>query len=215
MIELVQRNPAPKPASVIRPDFAFLDIEASGLHDTSYPIEIGWSDDGLNSSSFLIRPQDDWGVRDWSHESEQVHGIPRERLFDEGIPVLEAAERLNAEMMGKRVFSDHPRMELFWLRRLYVAAGWRVAFTVVEETHAIVLHLQPKAHESQYLMQRFAQSQDLAERIYPHIHRAAEDSVGLAAVFRMTVDPEFFGSVVNHDLERGHAARSVNLRQVP
>jgi len=76
------RPEPPKPSNPLRPDFAFFDIEAYGLHETSYPIEMGWSDDGLNVTSFLIRPADDWEERDWSWESEKVHGITREQVMD-------------------------------------------------------------------------------------------------------------------------------------
>jgi len=38
----------------------FLDLEASGLHRTSYPIEVGWAFLDFTADGFLLRPAPDW-----------------------------------------------------------------------------------------------------------------------------------------------------------
>jgi len=56
----------------------FLDIEASSLSNSSYPIEIAWSDENENIESYLINPEliEEW--TDWDFYSEhEIHGISR------------------------------------------------------------------------------------------------------------------------------------------
>jgi len=189
----------PKPKEVLRPDFFFLDVEASGLHETSYPIEIGWADDALNAWSFLIRPEPDWGIGDWRSSAQDVHGISRERTMEEGILVHEAVDRLNSTLGGKHVFSDAHRQDLLWLRRLYVAANARINFTLVDETQAAATHLRPGEYVIPMLLQRYSEAHILSEKHYPHTHRAAEDAIGMAAAFRMTADADFYEEVVAFD----------------
>lgn len=80
--------------------YTFLDIEASGLDQAdSYPIEIAWSDTLGNHDVFLIRPSSCWVH--WDERAEAVHGIARETLLGNGIPLREAAERLNESSESK------------------------------------------------------------------------------------------------------------------
>lgn len=57
-----------------------IDIEASGLRPASYPIEIGIVGAGTEYQSLIV-PEEGW--QHWSTESEAVHGICREVLFDQ------------------------------------------------------------------------------------------------------------------------------------
>lgn len=188
----------PMPIGILRPDFRFLDVEASGHHDSSYPIEVGWSDDALETDSFLIRPPPEWGTDDWLGEAQDVHGITREQLMDEGVSLQEAVARLNDLLADKFVFSDAPGFDLAWLRRLYVSADRRIAFGLHDETAAVAFHLEPKEEDIPALMKRYAEAFVLSEQIYPHTHRAAPDAMGMAATFRMTVDGDFFREVAAH-----------------
>ena len=71
---------------------AFLDIEASGLGEHSFPIEIGWAIPFDKERGFLIRPAPDWTY--WSAIAEEVfHRISRDELLREGIPADEAVRR--------------------------------------------------------------------------------------------------------------------------
>lgn len=193
------RPEPPKPSNILRPDFAFFDVEASGLHETSYPIEMGWSDDGLNVTSFLIRPAPDWDEEDWLVTAQDIHGISREQIMDEGILIKEAVERLNGCLGGRFVFSDAPRQDMLWLRRLYVAANARINFQISDEPHAAGTHMRPGQHVIPMLLKRYSEAHIFAEQYYPHTHRAGDDAKGMAAAFRMTVDSEFFDEVAAYD----------------
>lgn len=62
----------------------FGDIEASGLDEASYPIEIGWSLPDGRTRSFLIKPEPEW--THWDEAAEDLHGISREELEKSGLP---------------------------------------------------------------------------------------------------------------------------------
>jgi hypothetical protein len=91
--------------------YLFVDVESSGIHAGSYPIEIGWCGLDLIATSFLIRPHVSWTEDDWSVTSEKVHGIPRQSAIAEGIDVVEAATRLKAACVGKEIVSDSPHFD--------------------------------------------------------------------------------------------------------
>ena len=65
-----------------------IDFEASCLprHGLSYPIEVGIARKG-QARSWLIRPHDDWAGWHWSAEAEALHGLSRDRVEREGLPV--------------------------------------------------------------------------------------------------------------------------------
>lgn len=109
----------------------FLDVEASGLHRGSYPVEIGWvSHDLTAADSFLVRPTPEWGLTEWSPAAERVHGLSLPRLAAEGLPPSDAAERLNRRLEGAAVLTDSPSHDGRWLRALYEAAATEAAFEI-------------------------------------------------------------------------------------
>ena len=105
---------------------AFIDFEASSLDlIASYPIEVGicMPDGALHS--WLIQPHVLW--QDWSESAETIHGISRQRLLQEGMPVSEVAQQLN-KLLPEQVFCDAWTFDSFWLHRLFRAAGEVPAF---------------------------------------------------------------------------------------
>lgn len=56
---------------------SFIDFEASGLGQHSYPIEVGWSDRAGNIRSMLIRPTGEWFEEPlaWDLNAQALHGI--------------------------------------------------------------------------------------------------------------------------------------------
>jgi DNA polymerase III epsilon subunit-like protein len=160
----------------------FLDVEASGLHAGSYPIEVGWCGLDLIATSFLIRPHATWTEDDWSVTSERVHGITRQQVMAEGIGVAEAAARLNAACAGKDVISDNPSFDQGWLSKLFREAGVTQAFALrdLSALEALVVqHAELPASELEELREQVG-------RYYPHIHRAAAD-VRRAAALLLTL----------------------------
>ena len=63
-------------------DTLFFDLEASGLHPTSHPVEVAWVAHDLTAArSNLIQPAEDWSDWDWHFEAEGVHKLSRDWLF--------------------------------------------------------------------------------------------------------------------------------------
>ncbi len=109
----------------------FVDLEASGLGAESYPIEVAWkSPDSNASDNFMINPDSVEGWTYWDEFAEELHGIDRERLVDEGIDALVACLRLNSVLEGKTLISDAFEFDSFWMRRLYEAADMQPTFTM-------------------------------------------------------------------------------------
>ncbi|MGM0785969.1 MAG: hypothetical protein ACQEUM_17885 [Pseudomonadota bacterium] len=160
------------------PLITFLDVEASGLQQPdSYPIEIGWADTLGNSDAFLIRPIDTWSH--WDGHAEALHGIPRSRLLEEGITVVDAACRLN-DMLGiERVFCDALAFDGFWLDRLFNAAEMEASFQLVD---VFQLYGTLDAERAARMMDILGNTQAT--------HRAREDAERYAAAYCATIiDP--------------------------
>jgi len=104
-----------------------IDVEASGLAEQSYPIEIAWQDtENVNQfDSFLIQPLDSWSY--WDDHAEQViHHISRAELFQKGISPAAACDRLNQHLRGKTVYSDAVSYDQRWVTSLFEAVGMRM-----------------------------------------------------------------------------------------
>jgi len=163
----------------------FLDVEASGLHDGSYPIEVAWADADLRVRGFLIRPMDHWDERDWSLESERVHNIPRSLLMRDGIPAVEAAHRINEALDGFVSLSDAPGFDGGWLLRLFNDTGVAPRVRIGEYADALgrLARLPdfPAADRLDGLI-------DTVRLRYPHTHRAGDDALQMAALWRCLAD---------------------------
>lgn len=103
-------------------DIAIIDVEASGLHFDSYPIEIAVLK-GSVVRSWLVRPEDSWTY--WCETAESLHGISRNQLAKEGLPAVDVATQLNAFLTDFNgvVYSDAQRWDADWVDTLYFAAG--------------------------------------------------------------------------------------------
>jgi hypothetical protein len=179
----------------------FLDVEASGLHATSYPVEVAWVSHDLSAAwSALIRPAKDWGEADWSWESEKVHGISRNQLLNAGLTVADVAARLNADLADQDVLTNNPVQDSKWLARLYDAAGllpsfammapamadaqWRNAFVgwqgrkVLVDFDILVTNAASRAGVAPDEHELFAGSLNTEVGIVPH--RALDDAVAHA-----------------------------------
>ena len=108
----------------------FLDFGASSLLPGSWPVEIGWSGDGADTESHLLKPAPSWV--DWSPASQAVHGISVEHLREHGRPVDLVANRVVDVLAspGNMVSSDAPAWEQLWLDCLLREAGLQVNIKV-------------------------------------------------------------------------------------
>lgn len=96
-----------------------IDIEASGLHRLSYPLEIAAAVDG-QTRSWLIKPQPSW--RHWDVFAEALHGLPRDLLEQEGLPARQVAIELSefvAQTDDAVLYSDACAWDASWINRLY------------------------------------------------------------------------------------------------
>ncbi len=154
------------------PLVTFLDVEASGLRQPdSYPIEIGWSDTLGNSDAFLIYPVDTWSH--WDKQAEVLHGIPHTQLLEEGITVIEAANRLNDMLGVERVYCDALSFDGFWLDRLFKAAGMERSFLLSD---VFELYGALGAELAGEMVRKLKE--------IPTTHRAQEDAERYAAAYR-------------------------------
>jgi len=145
-----------------------VDVEASGLHQHSYPIEIAWQDSKKpeNFDSFLIVPLAHWCHWDDYAENE-IHHISRELLFNSGITVNEACERLNSALINEVIYSDAIEYDQRWVMRLFDEAEIKPTFNF-----GSVMDLLPKGGDLKY-------SQLLESA--PVKHRALDDARQIAA----------------------------------
>lgn len=133
----------------------FLDIEASGLHEQSYPIQIGWYDsEKVVGEEYLIKPEAEW--THWSEEAEDIHNISRDYLHANGLTAVEVCQLLNQQLAGRLVYSDAVSMDQFWLDRLFKQHDDAQAFQLVD---VISLVRQDNRDEFEY---------DLNELARPH-----------------------------------------------
>jgi hypothetical protein len=179
----------------LRPDFAWIDVEASSLFVGSWPVSVGWSFDDLTGGRMLIRPEPDWD--DWSWQSEEVHGISRRLLMSDGLPAVEVARRLNETLAGCQVHSDTGTAEgdggsdLKWLWRLFSSVDLKMEFRVFSEDLATAQHLALESRaDLRRILPEFDEARELAERFWPHSHDAFDDARHLAAKWRLTVDDD-------------------------
>lgn len=145
-----------------------VDVEASGLNQESYPIEIAWQDSKKpeNFDSFLIVPLAHWTHWDDYAENE-IHHIPRELLFDSGITANEACSRLNSALKNEVIYSDALEYDQRWIMRLFNETELKPTFNF-----GSVIDLLPKGGYSKY-------SQLLESA--PVEHRALDDARQIAA----------------------------------
>jgi len=172
--------------------YLFIDVEASGLHAYSYPIEIGWCGLDLASESFLIKPHRSWGEEGWSYTSERVHGLSRDILMHEGIDVTTAAQRLNAITSRRTVISDSPEYDYAWIRALYSAANVKCAFAIADAAQLE----RGCALESGLLPEEVDALQESVKQVFPHPHRAAADARRAAALFLCLALPDELDAVI-------------------
>jgi hypothetical protein len=99
----------------------FLDFEASSLSKQSYPVEVAWVFEDGRSRSFLIRPAHDW--TDWSSQAQAIHGISRELLEKEGVPVSVIADEMVETLSHHDLYASAPSWDGKWMSALLRAAG--------------------------------------------------------------------------------------------
>lgn len=142
-----------------------IDFEASGLHRSSYPIQVGITNGRVEYHS-LIRPMAHWQF--WDDESEQVHGLERRVLVEDGVDSVLVAQKLNELLSGQRVFCDAIQWDGFWARVLFSDNGLRQRFVLADATSLFELDTQVERFLSE--RKRLESSGDF------RIHSAIDDA---------------------------------------
>jgi hypothetical protein len=156
-----------------RAEILFLDIEASGLDERAYPIEIGWvGQDGIGDS-ILIRPPSHWSY--WSWKAEWVHRISREMLGREGVDAPEAARRVAAIVGGRIVYVDAPEWDGHWLRMLLAEGRVSPNYDLRDTARAMSLALAP-LEPGQMGRAILVKARAHADGKAPRTHRALPDA---------------------------------------
>ncbi len=154
----------------------FIDVEASGLCEKSWPIEIGWGFVDESPHAVLIKPDGEWPHSAWDKEAEALHGLTIPQLERDGADPRDVCHLLNASLSGAMVYSDALDWDGFWLYRLYTAGGVKPEFDLSDFAD---------------LMRQFALDceDDVRARAdveAPRLHRAAADVAHMQAVYRFS-----------------------------
>lgn len=102
-------------------DPCLIDLEASGIHPESYPVQVAWSLPTGQIECHLIRPAPEWTY--WDPNAARLHGISRGVAVERGKPIDWIVERMNTAFDGKTVYSDAVNMDGFWLGCLFDEHG--------------------------------------------------------------------------------------------
>ncbi|MEN3974974.1 transcriptional regulator [Emcibacter sp. SYSU 3D8] len=164
----------------------FMDFEASGLTQNSYPVEVAWVFEDERQESHLIRPAPGWTA--WSASGEETHGISRTTLDKSGEPVGAVARRMVETLSGHDLFASAPAWDGKWLGDLLEAGGFpRNALTlrdtevaqaeIIAETLGIDLATAPRdpGEELPMAVETIMVLASMEER-RPHHHRALDDA---------------------------------------
>jgi hypothetical protein len=152
----------------------FIDIEASGLHFDSYPIEIAVTLNG-KVHAWLIQPEPGWTY--WSEQAEAMHGLSRTFLQAHGLSASAVAQQLNEVLADSEgvVYSDACAWDEDWINTLFFAADEIRQF-----------HILPV--DELFAKQEMAQFQTVLAQLHQdgqfRRHRAAGDVAALEAAWR-------------------------------
>ncbi len=120
-------------------------------------------------------------MEDWDPQAERLHGITPKMLSDLGVNAALACDRMSASLAACDVYSDAPDWDGFWMMRLFEAAGRKAQFRL-SEFGRLMPPLAPA--EKSALIRK-------ADRLAPRRHRAAEDALHLATIYRLATSASF------------------------
>jgi DNA polymerase III epsilon subunit-like protein len=156
-----------------------IDLEASGLHEGSFPIELGWAGPDGRSGAWLIRPAAEWTLEDWDEDAEAVHGISWDELQRGGVAPRDVAEAFLRIITGPaqlQLVSDAAATDQRWLERLF------------DHTPHPAPHITEAVTFARRLRGAAAPGRLLAEiDSLPRPHRAEADARALRAALEATL----------------------------
>lgn len=152
-----------------------LDIEASGFGKNSYPIEVGFIDESLNTWCALIKPEDNW--HHWDLDAENMHDISRECLFKHGKSAKLVAEALNEQLRNKIVYSDGWMHDFTWISLLFDSAKIQQQFKLEDLRNVLTREQEAIWHATKKLVQ---------QELNTKRHRASIDAKVLQLTWQRT-----------------------------
>lgn len=129
-----------------------LDIEASGFGKNSYPIEVGFIDESLNTWCALIKPEEDW--EHWDLDAEKMHFLSRDSLIKHGKSAEVVAQSLNAQLLNKTVYSDGWMHDFTWISLLFDSAKMRQRFKLEDLRNVLTPKQEAMWHTTKNLVEQ-------------------------------------------------------------
>jgi hypothetical protein len=129
-----------------------LDIEASGFGKGSYPIEIGFIDESLNTWCALIKPEENW--HHWDSDAEDMHYISRDCLLRHGIRTNLVAQALNEQLRDKTVYTDGWMHDFTWISLLFDSAKIPQRFKLDDLRNVLTAKQEATWHATKSLIQQ-------------------------------------------------------------
>lgn len=173
----------------------FIDIEATGLHATSVPTEIGLARLDLRTleisswgrlilSAHLVDPE-------WDDAVYMITDISRWALEDDGIPAATVVDEMREWLGDQRiVVSDAPRLDARWLNSLLAAAS-------AEGGETLELQVMPIARLRRMLPARVLRSIPAMLRHTYRPHRAEGDALGFASAVAQAIRNQSGGATAS------------------
>jgi hypothetical protein len=159
---------------------AFIDVEASGLNEGSFPIEIGWAVLGGTAGGLLIQPDATWSPDAWDGLAEEQHGISRTALQELGLPAGEVVECVNQLLpAGTLALTDAFEWDSYWVERLFDVATQARRFQLGDFWRSLAIATDPVG---------VAAARRLDATI-PRAHRARQDAEHLRDLWIRCVHP--------------------------
>ncbi|MBF0380779.1 MAG: hypothetical protein HQL69_07165 [Magnetococcales bacterium] len=153
-----------------------LDIEATGLQEDSYPIEIAYGDP-LESwvTSSLIRPHKNWEKVAWDQQTELITGISLKLLQCAPLAVEVAKNVAKDLAQADLILSDAPAWDGRWLHHLLQLNPTPVKITI-KDFRTTINELNP--------LRRYLSTYKCLNIYDKSEHRAGADVIRLLRVYR-------------------------------
>ena len=168
----------------LNPPLLFCDIEASGLGEGSYPIEIAIAEMRGDTHHWLIDPSSVSGWTHWDSAAEKVHGLSKWELIDWGESAGDVATQIFPLIQGRRLMSDNPEVDHAWLTVLFDAAGMVMPdvqfIDAIESCRTTLARVEEDRHDRD---ERLFNLKQWARAMHVPKHRAKPDALYLRRLY--------------------------------
>jgi hypothetical protein len=168
-----------KPPTPLLDTCLILDIEASGLHPTSFPIEIAWTGWAVPTKSFLIKPDASWAIEDWDEAAEDLHHISLADILRDGVDTNTIINALLSDAAGKTIIGDGVSFDQNWLDMLFDASEQSQTIKLQDSTAWLVSMIKQLNLDASQVIETLRS----CDESMPIAHRAADDVERLFGIF--------------------------------